>query len=309
MLTAVLTYFLAAITFFLAIGQIPLAILCLILIPLALLFIWRIIYPWLVRMGRWSAQLRNLIFLAFVLTALGIGVGKIIPNVPSVTIPLLGGIKVPATVLIFGVPFVFLLLLAIAVWVVRLWRYSWPITRNFFWDIGFRIAALLQKILVGIPLGITWFLYRPPLRWLIAALLFYLRGIAAAVAWLLYNPPLKGIATALLFISRLIGRVTAWILYNQLIRAFVLAAASVAVILVAENVAKLDIPNLPIYIIIFFALLWPINAHIFILRVIARFISTVIYGIVSWWPTTGVKGVLRKGLTAESKSYQDYKYA
>jgi hypothetical protein len=271
LLTAVIVYFGAVISFFLAAGMIPLAILCLVLIPLALLFTWRIIYPWLVRMGRWSAQLKNLIFLALVLAAVGIGLGYIIPNVPTVTLPLLG-IKMSIIALIFGVLFLFLLLLAIAVWLVRLWRYTWPTTRNFFWDICFRTVALVWKILVGIPLGITWFLYHPPLRWLVAALLFYLRGISAAVAWLLYNPPLRGIATAVLFITRLIGRVISWILYNP-----------------------------PIH--------WVIEFAIFILRLIARFISTVIYGIVSWWPITGVKGILRKGLTVESKSYQDYKYA
>lgn len=269
LLTAVIIYFGSLISFFLAAGMVPLAILCLVLIPLALLFTWRIIYPWLVRMGRWSAQLKNLIFLALVLAAVGIGLGYIL-NVPTVTIPLLG-IKVPATLLIFGVPFLFLLLLALAVWLVRLWRRGWPLARNFFWDICFRIVALFWKILVGIPLGITWFLYHPPLNWLIATLLFYLRGISAAVAWLLYNPPLRGIATAVLFITRLIGRVTAWLLYNPPIR-------------------------------------WVIEFAIFMLRLIARFISTIIYGIVSWWPVTGVKGVLRKGLNVESKSYQDYKY-
>jgi hypothetical protein len=304
LLTAVIVYFGALISFFLAAGMVPLAILCLVLIPLALLFTWRIIYPWLVRMGRWSAQLRNLIFLALVLTAVGIGLGYVL-KVPTATLPILG-IKVPVTVLVFGLLFLFLLLLALAVWLVRLWRWSWPIVRNFFWDICFRTVALFWKILVGIPLGITWFLYHPPLRWLIAALLFYLRGISAAIAWLLYNPPLRGIATAILFITRLIGRVIAWILYSPLIRALVLASASVAVILIAP---KLDISIDPIYIIIFFALLWPIEAYLFILRLIARFISTVIYGLVSWWPFTGVKGTLRKGLTAESKSYQDYKYA
>jgi hypothetical protein len=270
LLTAVIIYFGAVISFFLAAGAVPLAILCLILIPLAILFTWRIIYPWLVRMGRWSAQLKNLIFLALVLTAAGMGLGYII-NVPIVTLPLLG-IKVRATVLIFGLLFLFLLLLAVAVWLVRLWRRGWPTTRNFFWDICFRIVALFWKILVGIPLGITWFLYHPPLRWLIAALLFYLRGLSAAAAWLLYNPPLKGIAIAILFITRLIGRVTAWLLYNPPIR-------------------------------------WVIEFVIFILRLIARFVSTIIYGLVSWWPVTGVKGTLRRGLTTESKSYQDYKYA
>jgi hypothetical protein len=271
LLTAVIIYFGALISFFLAAGMIPLAILCIVLIPLALLITWRIIYPWLVRMGRWSAQLKNLIFLALVLVAVGVGLGYLIPNIPTATLPLLG-IKVPLTVLIFGLLFLFLLLLAIVVWLVRLWRRGWPTVRNFFWDISFRIVALFWKILVGIPLGITWFLYHPPLRWLIAALIFYLRGIAAAAAWLLYNPPLRSIATAVLFLTRLIGRVTAWLLYNPPIR-------------------------------------WVIEFAIFILRLIARFIATVIYGIVSWWPITGVKGTLRKGLTAESKSYQDYKYA
>jgi hypothetical protein len=41
----------------------------------------------------------------------------------------------------------------------------------------------------------------------------------------------------------------------------------------------------------------------------ARFVSTIIYGIVSRGPIKGVREALRKGLTAESKSYQDYKYA
>ena len=270
LLVMVTMYFGALISFFLAVGAVPLAILSLILIPLALLFTWRIIYPWLVRMGRWSAQLRNIIFLAFVLVVVGAGLGYIL-NVPWFPIPLLG-IPVPVTVIIFGLFFLFLLLLAVVVWLVRLLRYTWPIGRNFFWDIGFRTVALFWKILVGIPLGITWFLYHPPLRWLIAALLFYLRGISAAAAWLLYNPPLTGIKIVILFFSRLIGRITAWLLYNPPIR-------------------------------------WVIEFGLFILRLIARFTSNIIYGFVSWWPVSGVKGTLRKGLTAESKSYQDYKYA
>jgi hypothetical protein len=271
LLTAVIVYFGALISFFLAAGMVPLAILCLVLIPLVLLFTWRIIYPWLVRMGRWSAQLKNLIFLAFVLTLAGIGIGYVIPNIPTVTIPLVG-IQVPATVLVFGLLFLFLLLLGLVVWLVRLWRRGWPTVRDFFWDICFRIVALSWKILVGIPLGITWFLYHPPLRWLIAALLFYLRGIAAAAAWLVYNPPLRSILKAVAFITRLIGRLVAAILYNP-------------------------------------PICWVIELGIFVLRLIARFVSTIIYGLVSWWPVTGVKGTLRRGLTAESKSYQDYKYA
>ena len=270
LLTAVIVYFGAMISFFLAAGMIPLAILSLVLIPLAILFTWRIIYPWLVRMGRWSAQLKNLIFLGIVLTAVGIGLGQVI-DVPSFTLPLLN-IELPVTVLVFGLLFLLLLLLGIVVWLVRLWRRGWPTVRDFFWDISFRIVALFWKILVGIPLGITWFLYHPPLRWLIAALLFYLRGISAAVAWLLYNPPLSGIAIAIVFITRLIGRVVAFLIYNPPIR-------------------------------------WVIEFGIFILRLMARITSTIIYGSWSWWPVTGVKGTLRKGLNAESKSYQDYKYA
>jgi hypothetical protein len=270
LLTAVVIYFGALISLFLAVGAVPLAILCLILIPLAILFTWRILYPWLVRMGRWSAQLRNIIFLAFVLTAAGVGLGYII-KVPSFTLPLVG-LNVPVTVLILVPLFLFLLLLAIVVWLVRLWRRGWPLARNFFWDISFRTVALFGKIVVGIPLGVTWFLYHPPLRWLIAALLFYLRGIAAAAAWLVYNPPLRSILKAALFITRLIGRVVAAIFYNP-------------------------------------PILWLVQAGLFILRLVARFTSTIIYGLVSWWPIKGVKGTLGKGLTTESKSYQDYKYA
>jgi hypothetical protein len=270
LLTAVIIYFGAAIAFFLAVGAVPLAILSLILIPLALLFIWRIIYPWLVRMGRWSAQFRNIVFLALVLTAVGIGLGYIF-DVPSVIIPLVE-IELPATVLVFGLLFLFLLLLGLVVWLVRIWRRGWPTVRDFFWDISFRAVALFWKILVGIPLGITWFLYHPPLRWLIAALLFYLRGISAAVAWLLYNPPLSGIAIAIVVVTRFVGRVVAFLIYNPPIR-------------------------------------WVIELGIFILRLIARITSSIIYHIWSWWPVTGVKGTLRKGLVTESKSYQDYKYA
>jgi hypothetical protein len=270
LLTMVIMYFGALISFFLAAGMVPLAILSLVLIPLAILFTWRIIYPWLVRMGRWSAQLRNLIFLALVLVAIGVGLGYIL-DVPIVTLPLVG-IQVRITTIIFGVLFLFLLLLGIVVWVVRLWRYTWPLGRNFFWDILFRIVALFWKILRGIPIGIVWFFYHPPLRWLVAAVVFYLRGISAAVAWLLYNPPLRSITIVILFVTRLIGRVVAAILYNP-------------------------------------PILWLIQFGLFILKLIARFISTIIYGIVSWWPVKGVKERLEKGLTVESKSYQDYKYA
>jgi hypothetical protein len=270
LLTAVIIYFGALISFFLAVGQVPLAILALVLIPLALLFTWRIIYPWLVRMGRWSAQLRNLIFLFFVLTVVGIGLGYLL-GAPSVTLPLVG-ITLPVTVLVFGALFLFLLLLAIVVWLVRLWRRGWPTVRNLFWDISFRIFALLWKILLGIPLGITWFFYHPPLRWLIASFLFYFRGISAGIAWLLYNPPLKSIIIAILFITRLIARVVAAVMYNP-------------------------------------PVLWLIQAVFFVLRLIARSAASVVYTIWSWWPIEGTKWILAKGLTAESKSYQQYKYA
>jgi hypothetical protein len=275
LLTAVIVYLGSVIAFFLAAGMVPLAILSLVLIPLAILFTWRIIYPWLVRMGRWAAQLKNLIFLALLLAAVG-GVSYYIDYLPDeeidalVGLPLLG--EVPIPFLILGLIFIFLLLLAIAVWLVRLWRRGWPTVRDVSWDMSFRIVALLWKILLGIPLGITWFLYHPPLRWLVATLLFYLRRISAAAAWLLYNPPLRSIATAILFITRLVGRVVAAILYNP-------------------------------------PILWLIQFGLFILRLMARFISTIIYGIVSWWPFTGVRGVLRKGITTEARSYRDYMYA
>ena len=270
LLTAVIIYFGGAIAFFLGIGSAALAGLALVLIPLALLFIWRIVYPWLVRMGRWSAQLRNIAFLAFILLAVGMGLGYVI-DVPRLTIPLVN-IEVPITVLAFGLIFLFLLLLGLVVWLVRIWRRGWPTVRDLFWDIYFRTVALFWKILVGIPLGITWFLYHPPLRWFIAALIFYLRGVSAAVAWLLYNPPLSGIAFAIVVVTRFIGRVVAFLIYNPPIR-------------------------------------WVIEFGIFFLRLAARISSSIIYHIWSWWPVTGVKGTLGKGLNTESKSYQDYKYA
>jgi hypothetical protein len=235
--------------------------------------VWRWVYPWLVRMGRWAAQLRNIIFLLIAVVVaelvLEYVLGRAGVSVPTVSI--LG-----RDVTIIGVGllafFLFLLLLALVVWIVRAWRYTWPPARDVFWDSLFRVAALFWKILVGIPLGIVWFFYHPPLRWLVAALLFYLRGISAAAAWFLYNPPLKGIAIAVLFIMRVIARVAAWVLYSLLVR-------------------------------------WIVGAVVFILRLIARLISTIIYGIWSWWPIKGIRGTLTKGLTAQSKSYQDYKYA
>jgi hypothetical protein len=232
-----------------------------------LLYFWRVIYPWLVRMGRWAAQLKNTIFLLVVLVSIFIVwylLGQVGVAVPTVV---LYAVLIP-----LGVLFVFLLLLAIVVWLVRLWRYTWPRFRNLFFDICFRIVALGWKILVGIPLGIIWFFYHPPLRWLVAVFLFYFRRISAAVAWLLYNPPLRNIIAVGLFITRLVAWVAAWLLYNPPIS-------------------------------------WVIELGIFILRLIARLISTIIYIIWLWWPIQGVRRTLRRGITAESKSYRDYKYA
>ena len=266
--------FLALVTFwvgaFVTMGilslNLGLLLLALLLIPISLLFTWRNIYPWLVRMGRWAAQLRNTLFLLF-LAGIGAFAWFYLPQ---------AGIRVPTILfvilIILGIFLLFLLLLGLVVWIVRLWRRGWPLTRNFFWDTGFRTVALFWKILLGIPLGIAWFLYHPPLRWLIAALLFYLRGMAAAAAWLVYNPPLRSILTAIAFVARIVGRVVAGLLYNPPIR-------------------------------------WLIEFGIFALRLIARPISTVINWFISWWPIAGVKRTLDKGLVTESRSYQDYKYA
>jgi len=240
-----------------------------------IIIVWRWIYPWLLRMGRWAARPVNIIFLfvvvvvgelvlKYILTAVGV-------SVPIVTIPILG-IDVTVIGLGFLLFALFLLLLGLVVWLVRGWRYTWPPARDVFWDLWFRIVGLFWRILVGIPLGIVWFFYHPPLRWLVAALLFYLRGASAAAAWLLYNPPLKVIAIVILFVTRLIGRVVAWIIYSLPIR-------------------------------------WIVAAVVFIIRLMARLISTIIYGIVSWWSTKGVRKALSRGLTAESKTYQDYNYA
>jgi len=238
-----------------------------------LIVVWRWIYPWLVRMGRWAAQLRNIIFL-FIVLVVGELVLKYILDRAGISVPTVSILGIDVTIIGLGVSCfaLFLLLLGLVVWLVRGWRYTWPPARDVFWDSCFRIGALLWKILVGIPLGIVWFFYHPPLRWLVAALLFYIRGLSAAAAWFLYNLPLKGIAIAILFVTRLIARIAAWLLYSLPVR-------------------------------------WVAGAAVFILRLMARLISTVIYGILSWWPIKGIRGTVRKGLTAESKSYQDYKYA
>jgi hypothetical protein len=248
-------------------------LLAVVLTVAGIIVVWRWIYPWLVRMGRWAAQLRNIIFL-FIVLVVGELVLKYILDRAGISVPTLSILGRDVTVIGLGVSCfaLFLLLLGLVVWLVRGWRFTWPPARDVFWDSCFRIGALLWKILVGIPLGIVWFFYHPPLRWLVAALLFYIRGLSAAAAWFLYNLPLKGIAIAILFIARLIARIAAWLLYSLPVR-------------------------------------WVAGAAVFILRLMGRLISTIIYGILSWWPIKGIRGTVRKGLTAESKSYQDYKYA
>jgi hypothetical protein len=238
-----------------------------------IIVVWRWVYPWLVRMGRWAAQLKNIIFLFIVVAVVELVLEYALPSA-GVSVPTVSILGRDVTVIGIGLLAfsLFLLLLALVVWIVRAWRFTWPPARDVFWDNLFRIVALLWKILVGIPLGIVWFFYHPPVRWLLAAALFYLRGVAAAAAWLLWNPPLKGIAIAVLFVTRLVARVAAWLLYLLVVR-------------------------------------WVVGAAVYILRLIARLISTIIYGIWSWWPIKGIRGTLTKGLTTQSKSYQDYKYA
>jgi len=227
-----------------------------------LVFFWRAIFPWLVRMGRWAAQVKNSAFLIILLV--GVAGAYLLLH--------LSGILLYAVVIPLGVLLIFLLLLGAVVWIVRIWRRGWPLVRDFFWDLYFRIAALLWKIVVGIPLGVVWFFYHPPLKWLVAAFLFYLRGISAAAAWLVYNPPLKGIGLIILFITKIVGRVVSAILYNE-------------------------------------PILWLVQAGLFALRLNARVISTAIYGIWAWWPVKGIRGKLKTGVLADSKSYGDYKYA
>jgi len=224
-------------------------------------------------MGRWAARPLNIIFL-FIVVVVGELVLKYVLDRAGISVPTFSILGREVTIIGIGLLLLclFLLLLAIVVWLVRLWRYGWPRVRNVFWDLCFRIVALCWRILVGIPLGMVWFFYHPPLRWLVAGVLFYLRGISAAVAWFLYNPPLREIIRAGLFITRLIIVLIAWLLYNPPVQ-------------------------------------WVVGAGLFILRLIAHIVSTIIDRI---WATEFVKGVrkvLRRGLTVERESYQDYKYA
>jgi hypothetical protein len=263
----------------LILALIPLAmaifLLCLLLILAVLIFTWRNIYPWLVRMGRWAARPVNIIFLLIVIVAVELflryGLSMAGVSVPSFALPVVG---TEVTVVGIGLLllFLFLLLLGIVVWLVRLWRYGWPRVRNVFWDLCFRVVALGWRILVGIPLGVVWFFYHPPVRWLLAVLLFYLRGVSAAVAWFLYHPPLKQLIRAGLFLTRLIVLPISWLIYEPPIR-------------------------------------WVIEAALFFITLFAHLISTIIERV---WATEFVKGVrkvLRRGLTTERESYQDYQYA
>ena len=229
-----------------------------------LIYFLRAFFPRFVQIGRWSAQLRNLGFLLGLLV--GIAVLWYMLNQAGIELPTwaLLAIGIP-----LGLLFLILFLLALVVWLVRLFRYSWPLLRNAFWDIHFRIVALSWRIIIGIPLGFIWFFYRPPLRWLVAMVLFYFRGVAAGVAWFLYNPPLRELVQVWLFFARLAARFVAWVMYNPPVR-------------------------------------WLIDLAIFSLRLSARFVSSIVYAVWSWWPIGGVRDKLRKGLTVESQSYQDY---
>ena len=183
------------------------------LIPAAaFVYIWRSIYPWLVRMGHWAAQLRNLVFLFFVLLAIGI--------IVSILAGLLTGNIVVGILAVFvTLPvFLFFLALAVVVWVVRLWRYGFPATRGGFWWVFFHVVGWLWAVLVGILRFVGWILYHPPISWIIAIGLFYLRVVSAIVAWFLYHPPLRWLAIAGIVIMQLVARLAALILYEPPIR-------------------------------------------------------------------------------------------
>ncbi len=238
-----------------------------------LLLLWRNLFPSLTKLANWAAQFRNIVFLFVVVVAVEIFLrwGLVLAGIIVPTLTLFGvTITIPGLLLLLL--FLFLLVLAIVTWLIRLFRYSWPPLRNVFWDLSFRLVALFWKILLGIPLGVVWFLYRPPLRWLVAVGVFYFRGIAAAIAWFMYNPPLRELARAGLFFVRLAARLVAWIMFNAPVR-------------------------------------WIVQMGIFLLRLAARFVSGLMYAVWSWWTLSGVRDAFSRGLTVESKSYQDYKQA
>jgi len=261
----------------LVLALIPLVLALLLLTVLAilalLLLLWRNVFPSLNRLANWAAQFRNIVFLAVVVVAaeLFLRWGLVLAGITVPTLTLFGvTITIPGLLLLLL--FLFLLILAVVTWLIRLFRYSWPPLRNVFWDLLFRSVALFWKILLGIPLGVVWFLYRPPLRWLVAVALFYFRGIVAAIAWFIYNPPLRQLIRVGLFFVRLAARLVAWIGYNPPVR-------------------------------------WVVQTGIFLLRLLARFVSGLIYAVWSWWTLSGVRDAFTRGLTVESKSYQDYKQA
>jgi hypothetical protein len=174
----------------------------------AFVYIWRSIYPWLVRMGRWAAQLRNLIFLFFALLVIDIVLGFIVRLLTGST-----GLGILILLISLAV-FLFFLLLAIVVWLVRLWRWGYRPSRAAFWVIFFRILGGLGTIVMWIPRAIGWVLYHPPISWIVAILLFYIRAFAAIAAWLLYHPPLRWLIITAFLCIRLIARVVASLLYD-----------------------------------------------------------------------------------------------
>lgn len=185
--------------------------LALVLAPALLVYVWRVVYPWLVRMGRWAAQPRNIIALLFAVLIWGAVLGLLLAGVVGSTAVV--RLLVMLGLVIFGVLF----LLGVMVWLVRLWRWAWPPWRSGFWDVLARIAAIIWVIIRGILRGVGWLVYYP-FRWLIATVLFYLRLTSRALAWLLRHPPLRWLITINLFLMRLIARPTAWLLYHPPIR-------------------------------------------------------------------------------------------
>ena len=179
------------------------------LIPTAaFVYIWRSIYPWLVRIGRWAAQLRNLIFLFLVLLAIDIVLGIIAWLLTGNTALGLVAFLISVAVLLF------FLLLAIVVWLVRLWRWGYRPSRAAFWVIFLRILGGLWIIVGWIPGVIGWILYHPPISWIVAIGVFYIRVFSAIAAWFLYHPPLRWLIITGFLSVRLISRVVASLLYD-----------------------------------------------------------------------------------------------
>lgn len=201
---------LAVLLLILAVGA-GAALIALVMLPAIFLYVWRTVYPWLVRIGRWAAQLRNLIALLFAVLIWGGLLGLILGGM--IGVPGLARVLIIVGLVVFFILF----LLGVIVWLVRLWRWAWPPWRSGFWDVLARIAALIWVIIDGILRGVGWLVY-VPLRWLTATILFYLRLLSRGVAWLLAHPPLRWLITTTLFFMRLIARATAWILYHPPVR-------------------------------------------------------------------------------------------